>query len=101
MFSMSKYLRTSSPGRGDFTDPGLAGAVFILPLGRPPTRRSPIMIVSPAWRRSGPNGNLHDQRGSSPKSARRARVRLRRLGITFWHRPFRPDRASDDNADGK
>ena len=57
-------------------------------------RRNPVMIMPAVWRRCGPNLNLHDQRGQTAKGERRRSQRTRRLGITFWHRPYRPNRAT-------
>jgi hypothetical protein len=55
------------------------------PLGR----RHSAMIAPRIWRRRGPVMNLHDRLGTCTEGMRRGKPRLSRIGITFWHRPFR------------
>jgi hypothetical protein len=57
-------------------------------------RRDCDWIMPSIWRRSGPNKNLHDQRGSVPTGSRKARLMPRRPGVTFWHRPYKANRAA-------
>jgi hypothetical protein len=52
-------------------------------------RRHSAMIVPRIWRRRGPVLNLHDRLGTCIQGTRREKPRLSRVGITFWHRPFR------------
>jgi hypothetical protein len=52
--------------------------------------RRPIAMIAPqTWRRRGPINNLHDRLGTCAEGARREKPRTGRIGITFWHRPFR------------
>ncbi len=52
-------------------------------------RRHSAMIAPQTWRRSGPIMNLHDRLGTAVEGARREKPRTSRIGITFWHRPYR------------
>ncbi len=55
----------------------------------PFSRRHSAMIAPRIWRRRGPILNLHDRLGAATAGARREKPRNGRIGMTFWHRPYR------------
>jgi hypothetical protein len=96
MFSFEKHLHAWLIPWADILDSGTVERGTTLIASQMPAlaRRNPVMIMPSIWRRSGPNRNLHDQRGTLPKGARHACQKPRRLGLTFWHRPYRVPSAS-------
>jgi len=96
MFSLGKHFHSWPSAGAEGSGSGIAEFTPVSVVSLMPTlaRRNPVMIMPSIWRRSGPNKNLHDQRGALPKGARRTRQKSRRLGLTFWHRPYRANRAA-------
>ncbi|MGD0144667.1 MAG: hypothetical protein ABSC92_16065 [Rhizomicrobium sp.] len=96
MFSLKRHFNTRLFPKAQRLDYGIKKRDTISVVSQMPAlaRRNPAMIAPSIWRRAGPHKNLHDHRGASPNGSRRARLRLRRIGITFWHRPFRAPLAS-------